>query len=116
MIPHPGRAEQRFWRRWLGPLPASGQFRSGGVDDAHRVIGEVRGFDHPGPRAGLEGGEDVLAVLLVLARPGSQAGLVTAATRAAVRASNRPASTAGGACRPPGAIPAAWSSTASCSR
>src|SRR5689334_228977 len=24
MIPHPGRAEQRFWRRWLGPLPANG--------------------------------------------------------------------------------------------
>jgi hypothetical protein len=36
------------------------------VDDAYRVTGEVRGFDHPGPRAGLEGGEDVLTVLLVL--------------------------------------------------
>ena len=51
-----------------------------------------------------------------LSRPGSQAGLVTAATRAAVRVPNRLASTARAACRPPGAIPAAWSSTASCSR
>ena len=37
-----------------------------------------------------------------VSRPGSQAGLVTAATRAAVRVPNRPASTARAACRPPG--------------
>jgi hypothetical protein len=49
-----------------GPYLRASSGRFGGVDDAHRVIGEVRGFDHPGPRAGLEGGEDVLAVLLVL--------------------------------------------------
>ena len=48
-------------------------------------------------------------------RPGSQAGLVTAATSPAVRSPNRPASTASAAGRPPGAMPAAWSSTASCS-
>src|ERR1700758_2654617 len=24
MIPHPGRAEQRTWRHWPGPLPTSG--------------------------------------------------------------------------------------------
>lgn len=53
-----------------------GQFRPSGDNDAHRVIGEVRGFDHPGPWAGLEGGEDVLAVLLVLvaARLSGRAG------------------------------------------
>ena len=48
-------------------------------------------------------------------RPGCHSGLVTAATKAAVRWPNCPASTARAACRPSGAMSAAWSSTASCS-
>ena len=43
-----------------------GQLRTGGVDQAHRVVGEVRCFDDSGPGAGVQAGDDVLAVLLVL--------------------------------------------------
>ena len=60
-----------------GPyLPAElGQLRPGGVDDAHGVVGEIRGFDHPRPRAGGQAGQDVLAVLLVLVAAGLPFGV-----------------------------------------
>ena len=42
------------------------QLRPGGVDQADRVVGEVRSLDDPRPGAGLQAGGDVLAVLLML--------------------------------------------------
>ena len=65
-------------RRWVPAyslVGQLGQFRSGGVDDAHGVIGEVRRLDHPGPRAGGQAGEDVLAVLFVLVAAGLPSGV-----------------------------------------
>ena len=46
----------------------------GGVDESDAIVGEVGGLDDPGPRAGLQAGGDVLAVLLVPIT----SGLVTA--------------------------------------
>ena len=63
------RAEDKLTQhRYQGMVFAGqrGQFRPGGVDQAHGVVGEVGRFDHPGPRAGQEAGGDVLAVLLML--------------------------------------------------
>jgi hypothetical protein len=37
----------------------------GGVDQPYAIVGEVGGLDDPGPRAGLQAGGQVLAVLLV---------------------------------------------------
>src|ERR1700735_4628674 len=56
-------AEPRNERSVLG-----GQFLQpgpGGVDEADAVIGEVGDLDDPGPRAGVQAGRDMLAVLLV---------------------------------------------------
>ena len=39
------------------------------------VVGEIRGLDHPCPRAGRQAGQDVLAVLLVLVPAGLPAGV-----------------------------------------
>jgi hypothetical protein len=45
MIPHPGRAEQRFWRRWLGPPPASGsELMSVAIGAQGKVMQAIRPF------------------------------------------------------------------------
>src|SRR5262249_60477657 len=49
--------------RVLGGKPV--QLGPRGVDQSHAVIGEIRCLDDAGPRAALQAGRDVLAVLLV---------------------------------------------------
>ena len=45
MIPHPGRAEQRFRRRWPGPLPASGsELMSVATGAQGKVMHAIRPF------------------------------------------------------------------------
>jgi hypothetical protein len=45
MIPHPGRAEQRFWKRWPGPLPASGsELMSAATEVQGKVMPAIRPF------------------------------------------------------------------------
>jgi len=52
-----------------------GELRPGDVEDADGVAGEVRGLDHPCPRAGRQAGQHVLAVLLVLVAAGFPSGV-----------------------------------------
>jgi hypothetical protein len=66
MIPRPGRAEQRFWRRWLGPLPASGselmsvatgaQGKVGFLWGSREASGGSRSWAYSAPWCSLQGG------------------------------------------------------------
>jgi hypothetical protein len=68
----PGRRDELAQHRCQGAVLAGQlrQLRPGGVEQAHRVAGEVGCLDHPGPGAGVQAGDDVLAVLLVLVAAG----------------------------------------------
>jgi hypothetical protein len=68
--------------------------RTGRVDDAGAVIGEVRCLDHPGPRQRPKPSATCSRFCTWLSRPGDHSGLVTAAASSATRRLNASASTA----------------------
>src|ERR1700760_4106322 len=53
MIPYPGRAEQRTWRHWPGPLPTSGsELMSIATADQGKVMQTIRPFLLVSPAGG----------------------------------------------------------------
>lgn len=80
------------------------------MDEADAVIGKVRGLDDSGPRAVLQAGGDVFAVLLMPVPPGPELGVGYCCDQFRYPVPNLAAIAASASCRSPsGASSEAWS-------